>query len=441
MNVSSQSRSSSESLATRLSGKEKYMTYRRLPDNLPAILRRAGLTVVEVEGWQTRGRPAHIGDFDPHGVLCHHTATGPKTSDAAVVNLLVNGRSDLPGPLVQLGLNRKGVVYIIASGRANHAGKARASGNMPAGDGNTLYVGIEGFNDGVGEDWSPEQMEAYKILCAVLSKEVTKNTAQSVRGHKETSTTGKPDPLFDMNIFRKGVANKMNAPQTKMHTTFRVASENLMSLPKNQYISKTLKALNTIPVVGFQEASEPSFKKALLRRYPAIIGLGPIDNNTYAAPVVANANRFRHIKTGTRLIHKGRAHVSLTRRLTWAIVEEKRTKIRFGIINLHAVVVKKDAHFEARKAMRQLDKEALKAQVAEFQKQGLPVLVIGDFNDRANWLGSTFGGHRVQRVQHKVDQILFVDGVKFAWSILRWNHVDTPSDHDAVRAQVSLSEK
>lgn len=191
------------------------MTYRRLPSNTPAILRAAGLTVVEVDGWQTRGRPVSTGEFSPSGVLCHHTATGPKTSNAAVVNLLVKGRSDLPGPLCQFGLARNGTVYLIASGRANHAGKAKASGNMPAGDGNEEYIGIEAFNDGVGEKWSDVQKNAYALLCAVLSVKITKNSEKSVRGHKETSVTGKIDPTFDMAAFRAGVAVKIKQISAK----------------------------------------------------------------------------------------------------------------------------------------------------------------------------------------------------------------------------------
>jgi N-acetylmuramoyl-L-alanine amidase len=187
------------------------MTYKRLPATLPSILRSAGLTVVEVDGWQTRGRPARTGGFNPVGVLCHHTATGPKTSNASVVKLLVNGRSDLPGPLSQFGLARNGTVYIIASGRANHAGKARASGTVAAGDGNELYMGIEAFNNGVGEKWSNTQMEAYALLAAVLSVKITKNSYKTVRGHKETSVTGKIDPTFNMTDFRTRVAGKIHA--------------------------------------------------------------------------------------------------------------------------------------------------------------------------------------------------------------------------------------
>lgn len=183
--------------------------YKRLPNNLPELLRKRGLKVVEVPGWQLRGRPAYTGDFNPVGVLCHHTATGLNWTDKAVVNLLVKGRSDLPGPLSQFGLARDGMVYIVASGRCNHAGDSKASGTVASGDGNSLYIGIEAFNDGFGESYSPAQYDAYVLLCAALSVDITGNSVNTVRGHKETSITGKPDPRFDMKDFRKKVQAKM----------------------------------------------------------------------------------------------------------------------------------------------------------------------------------------------------------------------------------------
>lgn len=187
------------------------MAYTYLPSNLPQILREAGLKVVEIDGWQRRGRPSSTGGFAPVGVLCHHTATGPSVSVSAVLNLLVRGRSDLPGPLCHLGLGRDGTVYVIAAGRANHAGQAKASGTVAAGDGNSLYIGIEAFNDGRGEPWPKEQYDAYVTLCAVLSAKVTGNSAQTVRAHKETSVTGKIDPTFAMDPFRERVAARMKA--------------------------------------------------------------------------------------------------------------------------------------------------------------------------------------------------------------------------------------
>jgi hypothetical protein len=177
-----------------------------LPANLPALLRAEGLRVVEHDGWRKRGRP---GPFAPVGVLCHHTATPKSASDAAVCRLLIVGRSDLPGPLSQIGLARDGTVHLIAAGRANHAGTAQSSGTVAAGDGNTLYIGIEAFNDGVGEPWPAVQYDAYVTLAAALSKHVTGNSAQTVRGHKETSVTGKIDPRFDMDTFRARVDDRI----------------------------------------------------------------------------------------------------------------------------------------------------------------------------------------------------------------------------------------
>lgn len=181
----------------------------RLPDNTPEILRRHGLKVRVVPGWKKRGRPASTGGFNPVGVLCHHTATTVAWTIAAVLRLLTGGRSGLPGPLCHFGLDRKGTVWLVAAGRANHAGKARSVGSVAAGDGNTLYLGIEAFNAGTGEPWPAVQYNAYVLLCAVLSVEFTKNSVRTVAGHKETSTTGKIDPTFDMDAFRKRVAVMM----------------------------------------------------------------------------------------------------------------------------------------------------------------------------------------------------------------------------------------
>lgn len=185
------------------------MAYKRLPSDLAKTLRAHGLTVIVMPGYSKRGRPSSTGGFDPVGVLCHHTATRKTSNVASVLRLLTHGRSDLPGPLCQIGLGRDGTVYLIASGRANHAGNAKRSGTVAAGDGNELYIGIEAFNDGVGEPWPAVQYRAYVLLCAVLSIKITGNSANTVRGHKETSSTGKVDPRFDMDEFRNKVAVKM----------------------------------------------------------------------------------------------------------------------------------------------------------------------------------------------------------------------------------------
>ena len=236
----------------------------------------------------------------------------------------------------------------------------------------------------------------------------------------------------------KPPAPKPVKPVSKSLFRVRIGTENLMSLPKNKFISKTIKAVQSCQIVGFQEANLVSFKQTLKKRYPAIIGLGPIANNTYSTPLMINANVFRHLKTGTAVMHPGAAGISFTRRLTWAIVQHKVSKAEIGVINLHAVLVKSDAKREQRLLFRGRDKNALKLQVDTMQKQGLPIIVTGDFNDKTNWLGAKFGGQRVQRVAHGIDQILLVDSATHAWVIDAHSTSNTPSDHDALRALVDL---
>lgn len=176
--------------------------------DLATAVRKSGLHVVELDGWRTRTRPASTGGFSPRGVLCHHTASSRNDREYAVWMATV-GRSDLPAPLCQLALDRNGTVYICAAGRANHAGDARSSGPMPGGDGNSMYVGIEAMNTG-SEGWTGTQRDAYVRLCAALCNHYGW-PATHVRGHRETSLTGKVDPGgLDLDKFRADVARQMN---------------------------------------------------------------------------------------------------------------------------------------------------------------------------------------------------------------------------------------
>lgn len=230
-------------------------------------------------------------------------------------------------------------------------------------------------------------------------------------------------------------------PVSKLLFEMRVATCNLMQYPKNRNIPKTLESVNGCKVIGFQEVNRPAFKKRLKRRWPNIIGLGHLDKTDYGSPLVVNKNVFNYIKTGTTPMYPTAAGISRTRHLTWAIAEHKSTKQRVGIINLHAVDVKNDQHLPRRLKLREKCKAALDFQIAQFQQMGLPILITGDFNDTANWVGPKVGGQRVQRIRHRVDQILVIDSDKAKWTIVRHSVVDTPSNHHTLRAKLSLSRR
>lgn len=168
---------------------------------LPDVLKDAGLRVALVPGWETRGR--EVGPIV--GVICHHTA-GPRTGNMPSLNTLINGRPGLPGPLAQLGLGRDGTYFVIAAGKANHAGAGSWKGVTT---GNTSFIGIEAENTGGDNDfpWPDVQMDAYRRGVAAILKHIGK-AAEFCAGHKEYALPRgrKPDPKFDMNAFRSSVA-------------------------------------------------------------------------------------------------------------------------------------------------------------------------------------------------------------------------------------------
>ena len=179
---------------------------------LSTVLQNAGLKVAEVPGWQNRGRPAPLGIIK--GVICHHTA-GSKNGNMPSLNVIINGRSDLPGPLAQLGLGRDGTFYIIAAGRCNHAGNGIWKGET---NGNSSFIGIEaentgGFKNPPGpkdpplDPWPVAQLNAYyRGVAAILSH--VGASSNMCCGHKEYALPRgrKPDPhTLDMDQFRLNV--------------------------------------------------------------------------------------------------------------------------------------------------------------------------------------------------------------------------------------------
>jgi hypothetical protein len=174
------------------------------------VLRGAGVQVVVEGDWLNRMRP---GDFAPIGVLWHHTAaTSSATNPHPALNICINGRSDLPGPLCQALVDYHGVFHVISAGRCNHAGASRGSGPIPAGDGNTLMIGWEIDYNGVNQAMTQAQYNASIAATAAVLKRLGRD-ASHARGHRETSTSGKIDLSFiDLDVMRADVAAKMAGP-------------------------------------------------------------------------------------------------------------------------------------------------------------------------------------------------------------------------------------
>lgn len=169
--------------------------------NLATILRNAGLNVVEVSGWTTRG---HGQMTAVKGIVVHHTA-GPATGDMPSLNFIRDGSSSLKGPLSQLGLGRTGTWYVIAAGLSYHAGVVTDSSLYS----NANAIGIEA--EGVGlpatdsghSNWPEVQWQSYVRGVRALKNAFGVPTDR-VRGHKEVASPlgRKIDPNFSMNEFR-----------------------------------------------------------------------------------------------------------------------------------------------------------------------------------------------------------------------------------------------
>lgn len=159
---------------------------------LADALRAEGCNVVEEDGWKSRGRPSSAGGFDPYGVLHHHTGTKASASNPhPTLGLIINGRSDLPGPLAQALIGYDGTVHLVAAGRANHAGPCNGYGPFYDGDGNSQLIGWEIDYDGT-QPISDAQLEAATRASAAVLKRLER-TEHYAAIHQETSSSGKWD--------------------------------------------------------------------------------------------------------------------------------------------------------------------------------------------------------------------------------------------------------
>lgn len=177
--------------------------------DLADAARSSGLPVDGVPGWQTRGVGPMV---RVNGVTCHHTGTPASvTGDIPTLPVLADGHRTLSGPLCNIGLSKSGVVWIVAAGYANHAGVSHKTSWT-----NPYMIGIEAEHAGGTQPWPKVQYDAYVKLCRALS-DWYKFPVSEVKGHKETAYPAgrKPDPTFNMTLFRTKVRLQSLKPKPK----------------------------------------------------------------------------------------------------------------------------------------------------------------------------------------------------------------------------------
>jgi hypothetical protein len=168
-----------------------------------ALMRVRGLRVEAFSGWATAGRSSTM---RPRAVTVHHTAAA-----VDVDRVLRDGRPTVPGPLCNWALHRDGSWWLVASGRANHAGvgwlpSSESFGIEATGPVPITATGIRAF---------PNYDEYVLGVACILQVEGW--PVSRVYAHKETAQPDcrKIDPAFgdpcpkpykDMDLFRGRVA-------------------------------------------------------------------------------------------------------------------------------------------------------------------------------------------------------------------------------------------
>lgn len=171
-------------------------------------LRLEDLDVVEVAGWQTRGGEY----FQPRGSVNHHTAGAPPSAgNSPSLATVIYGRRNLAGPLANVFQARDNRIYVVAAGRANHAGRGGFGGMT----GNSTVLGLEVENVGTtAEPWRPDQVATmHKVHAAMIAGHGAH--PGRVCQHREWAPGRKIDAhSLDVDAFRGGVLVELGVADT-----------------------------------------------------------------------------------------------------------------------------------------------------------------------------------------------------------------------------------
>jgi len=134
-------------------------------DTIDDVLRAAGCVVNEMSnnaGWERRARSSGGFSAPPLGVQWHHTAS--QTAPANDLQWQCHSCDD--APVGNMLIDRAGIIWIVAAGAANTAGKGGpltlSRGTVPIDGANTRTWAVEVANAGTGvEPWPQVQIDAY----------------------------------------------------------------------------------------------------------------------------------------------------------------------------------------------------------------------------------------------------------------------------------------
>lgn len=201
----------------------------------------AGVHVVRAPGCERRGNGQSWATW-PEGPLNHHTAGG---RNIYLDRNLIDGRSDLPGPLTNFATLYDGDLVVVAAYPANHAGASGGWDTAPMPVTrlfNRQVIGNEIQYPGT-EPMSPAQWRTILIFNRIVLDVIGRaGQWNRIKFHNGTSITGKWDPgygsgkTYDIAQFRRAVAatgeDDMDANQDRMLRA--IFQESTLRLPNRR---------------------------------------------------------------------------------------------------------------------------------------------------------------------------------------------------------------
>lgn len=199
---------------------------------LADVLRAAGLTVHEYDGWKTRGSST----YGPvTGIVCHGTGGSLVSTDAGELRTIaITGSNTATAPIAQLYLSRSGEWWVVASGTCTGVQTGTAGPLKGLSDDSVLQ--IEAQHTG-GEPWSDVQYNSYVRGVAALVAHQAPDYSLAISrvvGHYEHQPRDKTDPWFDMAAFRRALANGVDMFEQADRNTAHADTWRLLTILENR---------------------------------------------------------------------------------------------------------------------------------------------------------------------------------------------------------------
>lgn len=205
---------------------------------------------------------------------------------------------------------------------------------------------------------------------------------------------------------------------------FKVATNNIMSLPENPQVLATLRAAPLASVVMIQEADLPEFQAALAHIGAHRVTAKVPDDRTHSTFVLYDPAIWEHVHTAFHKAYDGAAKVSLTRHIAVTMLRHKAIGIKVVFISYHAVTKGNDA---TRKRLRKEGTKAVRKIIKHHREQGDPIILGCDQNSTQNLFKS-----RSLHVRHRIDHLYLWNGDHLKFTKDGHHTVATRSDHDVV---------